>query len=123
MKLNFDAIRELLLVIEEQPRNIDVNKVVFDKKLENFDQQELGYALEKMIESHLLIGKVGKSKNGTAFLIDSISVEGHQFIDAIRQNTVWEKTKSVATNLGISTVRTLMTTATEVFNKYISGII
>ncbi|MGE8037804.1 DUF2513 domain-containing protein [Lysinibacillus sp. NPDC093692] len=105
MKLNFDAMREIMFVIEEQPSNIDVNVVVFDARLERFDKNELGYAIEKLIESNLLNGQVGKSKTGTQLLIHSISLEGHQFIDAIRQDTVWNKTKETASKVGAATIR------------------
>ncbi|SPU38194.1 Uncharacterised protein [Lysinibacillus capsici] len=46
MKLNFDAIRELLLVIEEQPRNINLNQVISDTRLKEFEPNDLGYALK-----------------------------------------------------------------------------
>lgn len=107
MKLNFDAMRELLFVIEEQPRDIDVNKVVFDARLEHFDKEELGYAIEKLIESNLLNGRIGRTKTGTVFLISSISFEGHRFLENIRQDTVWNKAKETASQVGATTIREL----------------
>ncbi|OCX64828.1 hypothetical protein BFM98_07255 [Lysinibacillus sp. AR18-8] len=123
MKLNFDAIRELLLVIEEQPRNINLNQVISDTRLKEFEPNDLGYALEKMIESRLLIGQVAKSKMGINFYIDSISLEGHRFIDTIRNDTLWNKTKAVMTRTGATAISILMSTASDIFNKYISDII
>lgn len=123
MKLNFDAIRELLLVIEEQPRNINLNQVISDIRLKEFKPNDLGYALEKMIESRLLIGQVAKSKVGINFHIDSISLEGHRFIDTIRNDTLWNKTKAVMTRTGATAISILMSTASDIFNKYISDII
>lgn len=121
MKLNFDAMRELLLVIEEQPRNIDVNKVVFDERLKKFDKNELGYALEKLIEARLLKGEVHKTKMESLIKIDSISVEGHQFIDSIRQDTIWNKTKEMATSIGTTSIKNLSILALEVMKSWAKG--
>lgn len=115
MKLNFDAIRELLLVIEDQPRNVDVNKVISDKRLEYFDLDELGYALEKMIESRLLIGKVDKSKLGHQIDVDSISLEGHHFLDSVRNEGSWSKVKEIAKEKGVATLTSLIPLAIEFF--------
>ena len=68
MKLNFDAMRDLLFVIETQPRIVDINEVICDIKLTQYDQNELGYALEKLIESGLLNGTVNSTKDGIYFI-------------------------------------------------------
>ena len=53
MKLDFDAVREVLLVIEDEMGPIDVNKVVFNSSLDSFDKNSLvtlvPIALERFI--------------------------------------------------------------------------
>jgi Hypothetical protein (DUF2513) len=80
MKLNNDAMRDLLVVMQDQPRDIDVNKVVFDERLKGYNKNELGYAIEKMIESYLLNGKTTITKTGKTITIESITVKGHQYL-------------------------------------------
>lgn len=121
MKLNFDAMRDLLFVIEEQPRNIDINQVVLSNTLSRYDKNDLGYALEKLIESGLLIGKARPTKDGIYFFIDSISYEGHQFLDHVRSDTIWEKIKDTAKKLGVKGIGGIATIATKVFIDYLSG--
>lgn len=124
MKLNLDAMRELLFVIEEQPSDIDVNAVVFDARLDRFDKNELGYVIEKLIEARLLDGRVARPKVGKIeFLINSITFEGHQFIDAIRQDNAWNKVKDFAVKSGLTTINSLVSTALDVFKSSIKGFI
>ncbi len=120
MKLNFDAMRDLLFVIETQPRIVDINEVICDIKLTQYDQNELGYALEKLIESGLLNGTVNSTKDGIYFIIDSISYVGHQFLDHVRDDTLWNKTKASAAKLGIKGASGLISIAAQVFSNYLS---
>lgn len=118
MKLDFDAVRELLLVIENEVDSIDVNKVVFNSSLESFDKNSLGYALTKLIEAKILIGSVTQVKTGTGFTriqIESISLEGHKFLDSIRVESNWEKIKKFALEKGSASLGTLVPIALERF--------
>lgn len=114
MKLNFDAMRELLFVFEDQPRNIDINTVVLDPRLKNFDKNDLGYAIEKLIEAKFLNGTIARPKIGPiTFTIDSITIEGHKFLDNVRNDNVWTKAKDLASNAGLTTVKELSLFALE----------
>lgn len=119
MKLNFDAVRLLMIVIEEQPRNIDINKVFNDDRLSNIDKNEIAYALEKLIESRLLIGRVVESKTSISFLINSISLNGHEFLDSIRKDSNWEKVKSKSKELGLSTITGIAQIASQLTYDYL----
>ncbi|MEK5108558.1 DUF2513 domain-containing protein [Cytobacillus sp. FSL K6-0129] len=121
MKLNFDAMRELLFVIEDQPRKIDINKVVLDQRLQSFEKNDLGYAIEKLIEQNFLKGKVIKTKDGILFSIDSISVSGHEFLDNIRSDTNWKKIKGAAIKMGISTIKGVTQIASKVSTDYLNN--
>lgn len=121
MKLNFDAVRLLMIVIEEQPRNIDINKVFNDDRLSNIDKNEIAYALEKLIESRLLIGRVVESKTSISFLINSISLNGHEFLDSIRKDSNWEKVKSKSKELGLSTITGIAQIASQLTYDYLRG--
>lgn len=102
-------MRDMLFVIEDQPRDIDVNKVLFDKKLEKYtNKNELCYTLEKMIEAGLLDGKPYPSKTKTVLLISSITVDGHKFIENVRQDTAWNKIKQTISKNGITTIGSLI---------------
>ncbi|KGX85039.1 DUF2513 domain-containing protein [Pontibacillus litoralis] len=121
MKLSFDAMRDLLFVIEDQPRDIDINKVVYDRRLESFDKSDLGYALEKLIEARLLNGKVYTTKSGILFSIDSISTDGHEFLDNIRNDTNWNKIKGMASEKGVGTIKGLAPIATGVATAWLKN--
>ena len=112
-------MRKLLLVIEEQPRDIDIYKVVADPRLEKFNKNDLGYALEKLIEGPILNGKVEKTKTSIFFIIDSISNEGHQFLDNIRNETIWNKIKEIASQSSVSTIKGLLPISTGVATAWL----
>ncbi len=123
MKLNFEAVRDLLLILENQSSDIDINYVVSNESLKKYSHSELGYALEKMLEAKLLDGQAIKTKDGILFNIKSITTNGHSFLETIRPQTVWDKTKSTLKTLGKTSLPTLINIAGTIFKEYVKSII
>lgn len=107
MKLNHECVRDLLLYVEEHSSydtKIDVNKL----KLKNYSTSDLLYTADKLFETNYLncIKSNHFTNNLPSIVIKSITYDGHQFLDNIRDDGVWKNTKSVlskftSTSLGI----------------------
>ena len=54
-------------------------------------------------------------------VINSITWNGHQFLDNVRSNTVWNKTKETAIKLGSVSVSFLSNIAAQIIANVISG--
>jgi hypothetical protein len=89
MKRDWDTIREILARLEEK----DGNKSVL--RLSDFADEranEISYHVELMIEAGLINGSMSKEIGPPVhrFNIVRLTWNGHEFLDAIRSDTVWE---------------------------------
>lgn len=100
MKREMELIRAILLAVEsdEDP-----------SKLEGYDANTIKYHKILIIERELVRGSVqdtigNKLKMPTHVDIESLTWEGHEFLDAVRDASVWNTIKSDFKDAGLSTV-------------------
>lgn len=108
MKLNIDCIRDVLIFLEE---NLEINDDLEIKSqnlhticnaLEGkYEKPEIAYTLLKLKEG----GYIQAQKfmgNGiiSNIIVSSITYEGHQFIESIRSETVFEEVKNKLGKVG-----------------------
>lgn len=121
MKLNHDCIRDILLLIES---NLDFGEIITD--ISTFDSLNYSindklYSIQKLIEVDYLNGKVTTYiGNNHGISINSITWSGHQFLDNIRDNKVWDKTKSIFSEFTSASISLLSTVASQVIVQMIS---
>lgn len=117
MVLDHDCVREILLAVEQCPFNQTLNVEKLADKLPDFDEETIQYACLKMGEGNLLnmdvlppnmsyIPEVGR--------IYSMTYEGHEFLDTIREKTVWDKVMATLKTGGGSSLKLLGEVAKEV---------
>lgn len=116
MKLNHDKVRELLLYIEE---NLELGKHL-NLNVNNSDDETL-YAASKLIEAGYLQGKINQFMDGNSMIfINSISWSGHEFLDNIRSEQGWEKTKTIVKNIGGASISLVSDFSAKVTAELIS---
>ncbi len=119
MKLNHDCVRDLLLYIEENLRyddELEINKL----QLKTYSLEELLYTTEKLVQAdYLTYYPIEVDDNYSILLVDSITYKGHQFIDTVRDNQVWDKTKKVLAFLKSVSIEITSETASKVINHLI----
>jgi len=101
MKRNWDTIRELLVKVEDC--TLPTETVCLD----NFPTEraaEVSYHMALLIDAGLIKGQMSKSigpdvKN---FSAEKLTWNGHEFLDSIRSDTVWQRTKKLFTDQGLS---------------------
>ncbi|MGN1297706.1 MAG: DUF2513 domain-containing protein [Clostridia bacterium] len=94
MKLNNECVRDLLIYLEDN-LNYHERLYVHEIKLKNYSSDELLYTAEKLKEANFLNCFGGRySKYNLPLSIDSITYQGHQFLDSIRDEDVWSNAKS-----------------------------
>ena len=101
MKRNWDTIRELLTKVEEC-----CTRPVDSVRLSTFPlgrEAEISYHMALLIEAGLVNGQMSKSLNQEVndFFVQRLTWEGHEFLDSIRNDTVWAKTKTAFREKGI----------------------
>lgn len=119
MNLNPDCVRAVLLDLEERlkPNDmISVQTYVHSfKLLPHTTCNDVEYAIDKLYEAGFLkLTDYGSMDNVSPCLsafIQSITYEGHKFLDTIRDDTTWGKIKISLAKAGIFTLQTIVQTA------------
>lgn len=99
MERDLSLIRELLLRIKKMPdrgKGLDLNN-------EGYSKTTVIYNLGLAINVGLVDGTVGWLQGGSDRYIAtvmSLTWEGHDFLDSVRQEDVWKKTQERAENAG-----------------------
>lgn len=126
MKLNHECVRKCLLVLEE---NIGVTNAVDSNKLINtldYDKDEAFYALQKLSEEGFIIGgptvlyTIGEAQKHCA-PITGITWKGHEYLDTIRDDKIWKKTKSATSSLKSVSLSVMKDVASHFLTEYIKG--
>lgn len=101
MKRNWETIRELLSKVEECSLPTEM------VQLSQFPEErasEISYHMSLLIEAGLVNGQMVKTMGPEVkdFFGQRLTWEGHEFLDSIRSDTVWAKTKKLFTEQGVS---------------------
>lgn len=120
MKLNHDCIRALLLYLEE---NLKMNDSVDVKSIElkNFSNEDIVYSALKLREAEYISATADYDLLGyIEICVESITWEGHKFLDTVRDNKVWSTTKSVLSKLSSTSITITSSIASQVITNLIN---
>ncbi|MCK4830520.1 DUF2513 domain-containing protein [bacterium] len=95
MKRDIDLIRKLLLYLEEKPDD----KMVKDLELDGYSKDEVQYHFILMDQAGLLRCERSVSSSTSDKVIRvypfSLTWQGHEFLEASRNDTFWNKAKEI----------------------------
>ena len=105
MKLNYDTIKSILEHIE----SISNGRTNFifegDENLSEISStntpDEIAYHLNLLIEENFIKGQIGMD----SYVIIDLNLSGHQLLETMRSDTIWNKIKSGLKNTGIETLK------------------
>ena len=121
MKLNPDCIRDILMDIEEAIPGtgyvLEYDQKTTKERLPNYSHEEIMYHVRQCDLSGFLY-KARFNISGS-YDIQDLTPAGHQFLADIRSDTVWNKTKNVAAQIGVYSLDTLTKIATGVITELI----
>ena len=123
MILNIECIREILLFLEKNLTYVgdsmehsmftmyQVTEAISKEK--KLDEKQLMYAIEKMYEARIIEADIhyGAQHSILYCNIYDISFYGHQFLESIRPETIWKKTKSIVGKVGNHSIKFVEDTA------------
>lgn len=100
MKRNWDTIRELLSKVEECTLPTEM------VRLADFPEEkaaEISYHMALLIDAGLVKGQMVQTIGPDVkdFFAQKLTWTGHEFLDSIRSDTVWQKTKKVFQEKGL----------------------
>lgn len=125
MKLNHDCVRDVLLDIEE---NMTLNEYLGNKTLESFPSftkygfDDFYYSIAKLSEAGYLVSHELQIDGAINIIarVDSLTWEGHKFLDTIRDNKVWKNTKAIVSNFSSVSLSLIEKIASDVLTNLIS---
>jgi hypothetical protein len=98
MKRDMDLVREILIKIETNPafngdHNLWANRA--NLGITDYTDQEIVYNAAQLVEAGYLAGNVRMAHAGQV-IVTKLTWRGHEYLDAIRDPDIWEKTKAKA---------------------------
>jgi len=95
MKRDLNLVKRLLLLIEEMESESDELKIPSD-----IDHDVAVYHLKIMEQAGFIENNIKYADNEPIWIYSSLTWDGHEFLDAIRNDKVWTKVKNVAAEKG-----------------------
>ena len=130
MKLNYDCLRDVLLAVEAH-EYIDNDLKVSElwpsdllalPALAFYDRKDVTYAAMIAIEAGLLLGKFQASNEEIDYLyIMRLTADGHDFIESIRPELLWEQLRELGENTGIMSISMIKTAAPQLIMHYLNN--
>lgn len=114
MQLNYDCVRELLLVLESELvmdddlhyPDISLEKIC--ELLPDFSKQEIAYTSLKLGEAEYIeMNPINADSVIVTIRYYGITFDGHQYLDSIRDSKVWNDLKSGSRALTFDLVKKL----------------
>lgn len=99
MKRDMDIIRKVLLHIEENYEDT----ALYNIEIDNLDMKTIAYHCKILHDAGYISDYKGQFYDDEIgeFGVGSLTWEGHEFLDKIRDEKIWKKTKSTIREKGL----------------------
>lgn len=99
MKRDLDLMRSMMLRIEEQTSgDIYLRRAAFDDLCENLDA--ISYHLRTLLDAGFIEALDLSSSSGEDYAVRGLTFAGCDYLDAIRDKSIWEKVKKKISSIG-----------------------
>ena len=125
MKLNEDCVRDTLIYIEEHMQMNEYNRIkeisllaITNGLIDKYDEKDIAYTVFQLIDANFIKGNIntpGRNNKVVGNIYD-ITWTGHDLLNSIRPQPVWNAVKQNAANLGIKSIRGLASLAGNIVN-------
>ena len=86
--------------------------------LKDYSSEELTYTTDKLYEAgYIDAHSVGADYMTPLFIVYSITYEGHQFLNTIRDDTIWNNTKTKVSKLSSVSIPILQEVASSIIKS------
>ncbi|MBS4068634.1 MAG: hypothetical protein A2525_00630 [Sulfurimonas sp. RIFOXYD12_FULL_36_11] len=123
MKRDLDLIREIMLVLEDEMeygKNFTSDKLFEIMQNKTLSLAKLTYHIGLLVEGNFIRAKELKTySDGSIFTINTITSEGQDFLDTIRQKDTWEIVKENAVKIGGFTLPLIVELGKDYLKKQI----
>ena len=104
MKRDMELVRKILIAIEESNCTMGFITLNFD----NYSDEQISYHVKLLRENGLIEAVDASSTDGIAWMPTGLTWEGHDYIEAIKDDTRWQKVKKwISDNGKLITIETI----------------
>lgn len=114
--IDIDLSHKIAIALEEAPRQPTSYQKLLLKKYSN---EELIYHLKYSIKADLI--EPYDSNSQEEIIIENLTPKGHEFIENIRYDSVFEKTKSICKELGVKSLSSVVQISENVISEIIKS--
>jgi len=118
MKLKKDCVRDLMKYFE---KNLSYeNDIQADSiSIKKYSYEDILYTCDKLYEAGLIkaIRKNEIYSRYPIIIVQSITYDGHQFLDNIRDNTIWKETKNRMKEVGSISINVMSQVAASIISS------
>lgn len=99
MNRDMDLVRLILLEIEEKYRSTALHNISID----GYDMETIAYHCKILFDAGLISDYKAQPGSGRiyGFGVSSLTWDGHDFLDKIRDNSQWKRVKDTITSKGL----------------------
>lgn len=140
MKLNLDCVRQILLCVEEHTglrkscyfidSGLEPSEILIGNSptpppeyqielLQHFDNDEIIYHINYCIESGLL--STDQPLGLYRIFVSDLTPKGHDFLENIRDNKIWDGVKNVANKIGAKSLDSVFQISTNIMIQLIKA--
>ena len=124
MRLNPDCIRDILFAIEDLSKYNSIltsTQLAGTEFLTKYSNDEILYHLQQLAWSHYIVTPNNNKSVDGYFFVNDLSPAGHEFLSDVRENTNWNKVKSISKEVGSETLTCLKSIATSIIASAIKN--
>ena len=102
MKRDMELCRKVLFAIEEQY----VDTAIYGLNIEGYTIEQVAYHCKILYDAGLISDYEAEFADNQIwyFAVGPLTWDGHEFLDKIREDTIWNKTKDIITKKGLPMV-------------------
>jgi hypothetical protein len=109
MKLDTELIRDLLIYFEETLPDKKRWVVASSIKLEGYTSHQIMSHIPLLLDCEYIKASSQSADNMTDYFISRLTMNGHQFLDLIRNDNLWKHIKTLLGKIGLEALPILTT--------------
>ena len=117
--LKHDCVRKTLLYLEET-LTLDSFISTQDMEINDYSREDIIYTIKMLTDAGYINAKFCGYDDQQIYYVSSLTWRGHLFLDNIRDNVVWRKTKSILSKFASVSLEITSQVAGQVITNLIS---
>ena len=122
MQRDMELVRKILFKIEETVDNV----ACYNLKIEGYSMDQVAYHCSILYEGGYIYDYEAQYGGNEiySFGVGRLTWEGHDFLDKIREDTIWKKTKETISDKGLPFVFDIVKSiSTEIITGVVKGFV